>query len=516
MKKISPDLYNLIKSLTKAEKSYFKKYSRVYTSGETAYLKLFDAIEKQVKRGKGYDEEALKKSFEDEKFINQLSVAKNFLHSLILKNLAQFSLDETDNSKLHEMIEGIEVLFLKALFDQSEKLTKKAKKLAYSSENYLKLYELLQWDKNHLLEGASGNLFEKMTEIYEEEIKALEILRESSKIRSIYGKTAAILFKVGYARDSEGIRRFDKLLQEPIMQDVDKLSTFHNKTFFYDIYVAYYSYVRDFENYYKYIKENVQLFEANPQEIKRRQGNYILLIHNQLSGCLYLKRFDEYREVFDKYRTYRKGLGKKLSSYDDMLDVLVRKHELIYFNATGEFSEGVKFIDSYVQELEALGDTYDERELYFAYYFCCLIYYGAGEYNEALNYANKIVNSGELEQRKELYLSAKLMSVLIHYELGNQEYLDPLVRSTYRYLRSRKIEYKFEKFLIGFFRKVLGKVTKEELMQLFDESRYEVGKLMKDPYEVSGLLSFDFEAWLESKLEKKDFSDIVRGKAALN
>ena len=50
-------------------------------------------------------------------------------------------------------------------------------------------------------------------------------------------------------------------------------------------------------------------------------------------------------------------------------------------------------------------------------------------------------------------------------------------------------------------------------MELFDESKYHITKFMDDPYEVSGALYFDYVSWLESKLENKNYGDIVRKKA---
>ena len=41
------DLFQLIKSLNRSEKGYFKKFVSTHAKGEAIYLRLFDAIEKQ-------------------------------------------------------------------------------------------------------------------------------------------------------------------------------------------------------------------------------------------------------------------------------------------------------------------------------------------------------------------------------------------------------------------------------------------------------------------------------------
>ena len=510
MKKTSPDLYNLIESLSKAEKSYFKKYSRMHTAGESAYLKLFDAVDKQVKKGKGYDEEILKKSLKGEKFLTQLSVAKNFLYTLILKNLVQFNLDETDNSRLQEMTGAIDVLLKRSLIRQSEKLLTKAKKLAYETENYHKLYELLQWEKNIVIKKDVENSEKEFNKIYIEEKRVIEILGQAAKIKNVYSRVVSMMMGGGASRSSERTKVIKKIMDDPILKDVNEMETFQNKLFFYHTYVMYYSTIRDFESYHKFIKDTVVLFESNPDMIRRRTQDYILTIHNRLSGCLYLKKFDEYKKCLNDYEKAQKKYKYKENGYIKLMDIIIRKHELMYYNATGKFTEGVKFLESYIDEVEKNKDVIDVRELYLIYYQCGVIYCGEGDFDKALEYMNKILLNEELKQRKDIYLSAKLLNLIIHYELGNFDYLDSLIRSTYRFLKSRDAEYKFEKLLMKFFRSIPKKITKSELIELFKENKYELAMLLKDPDEISGTLNFDYDSWLESKIENKSFKGVVK------
>lgn len=65
--KPSTELHDLIKSLTKSEKRFFKLHSALQ-SGPKNYLKLFEAIDKQPV----YDEEEVKALFKKETFIKHL------------------------------------------------------------------------------------------------------------------------------------------------------------------------------------------------------------------------------------------------------------------------------------------------------------------------------------------------------------------------------------------------------------------------------------------------------------
>ncbi len=71
--KQSDDLFDLIKSLKKTEKRYFKIYATRH-SEQANSAKLFSAMEKMPE----YDEAALRRIFSGEKFLDQLAVAKNY------------------------------------------------------------------------------------------------------------------------------------------------------------------------------------------------------------------------------------------------------------------------------------------------------------------------------------------------------------------------------------------------------------------------------------------------------
>ena len=66
-------LFDLIKSLTPNEKSYFKKNAyKQEKGGKNPYLQLFDAIDKQAE----YDESKLLRKFAKHKMSKQFSTAK--------------------------------------------------------------------------------------------------------------------------------------------------------------------------------------------------------------------------------------------------------------------------------------------------------------------------------------------------------------------------------------------------------------------------------------------------------
>ncbi len=93
--KPSNELFDLIKSLTKSEKRFFKLQSALQ-SGDKNYVRLFDLIDKMSE----YDEENVKKTFKGEKFIKHLPSEKNHLYKLILKALRSYYGETSVSSRL--------------------------------------------------------------------------------------------------------------------------------------------------------------------------------------------------------------------------------------------------------------------------------------------------------------------------------------------------------------------------------------------------------------------------------
>ncbi|HCA43489.1 MAG TPA: hypothetical protein DEP28_09590, partial [Bacteroidetes bacterium] len=118
--KPTEDLFELINSLTKSEKRYFRIYSSLLSGKrkqEMNYLKLFNEIEKQCKTGI-YDEKKIKEKFKGNNFIKQLTFTKNYLYNLILKSLFNFY---SDNSPDFISALGVfkqRLLYKKGLYNQ--------------------------------------------------------------------------------------------------------------------------------------------------------------------------------------------------------------------------------------------------------------------------------------------------------------------------------------------------------------------------------------------------------------
>ena len=136
--KTSDDIFQLIKSLTKQEKTYFKKFASAFTDEEGSnYLKMFDEISYQAVKEEAYNEEKIKKGNYSGKFLKNLSYHKNYLYNMIMSSLVNYHKDNKEIIFIRNLLSQVEILTGKLLYEQALKVLARASKIAEEKDMFL-------------------------------------------------------------------------------------------------------------------------------------------------------------------------------------------------------------------------------------------------------------------------------------------------------------------------------------------------------------------------------------------
>ena len=160
-------------------------------------------------------EEKIRKQFAGEKFVKQLPVAKNYLYNLIIKSLSAFNSGKTAASKINGLITHAVMLSEKNLLQQSRKLLRRAKKLAYRYEQFNQILEILHNEKVLSSKELHSNTVEaELDKILKEE---KQITDKINNINEYYNLTSKIylLTKVADARSEKELSDFEKIRHCP-------------------------------------------------------------------------------------------------------------------------------------------------------------------------------------------------------------------------------------------------------------------------------------------------------------
>lgn len=504
----STRLFELIHSLSSSEKRYFKVFAtKTSSSTSNKYLLLFNAIEKQKK----YEEEALKNLIYNGEAIKsrKFSELKNYLYELILKSLQSFDEKTSVDFKLKSMLNNVRVLAKRSLYTHCKDILNKIKKIAYQYDKFLVMLEVLYWEKQlAYTESNISFLNENLEKINQEEQRLLQIITQERQYWTIFFHLLISLKKDAIARSDDKVSELERIMQSDWLLE-ENFPDFHMAQILYHrIYGIYYSSTREYEKYYQRNNELIALIESEPIRLKEDVSMYISVITNQIFSCGMLRKYEEVDSNLKRLRAV------KPITHDDKYKIFLHYYlnKMVLCSENGAFQEGVKLI----QEREKQRLEFKKALFNINYSFIySYLYFGAEQYEEALEWLNQLIDYKGKIQRQDLQSVARIVRIIIHYELKNTFFLEYLLRSTYRYLRSRNRLYQFEKRILKFIQRSRNILTRKELKEEFIKLRDDFQKIQENPKEAPMLRYFDFITWLDSKIENRKFAAIIQEKFEL-
>ena len=189
-------------------------------------------------------------------------------------------------------------------------------------------------------------------------------------------------------------------------------------------------------------------------------------------------------------------------------------NKLNYHILEGTFNESEYLIPEILDKLKLHSEHLDEHHEMLFFYKIASIYFGIEKYVECIFYLEKIINNKNLSMREDLMCFARLLSLIAHYELGNDYYLENQLKNTYKFLLKMNDLHEVQKEIIRFM-KNLNSIYPSDIKKEFIKMRQRFIELENNTYEKRAFLYLDIISWLESKIENRKISEIIKAKAKL-
>ncbi len=505
----SDHLFQLIRSLSGAEKRYFRSFALKGSDNENSvYLQLFDAIEQQ----KAYNEKAILRR---RKKIRpaQLSNLKKYLYDLLLQSLRNYHAGRSVDIRLRAILDSLEVLYDKRLSEQCFRLLEKAKRLAHKYEKNSLMIDILFWEEKVAGMGLSSDnrATNSTLPIYDTMDIAIDRMKSTTRYARIFRSVLETFRKEGILREGKKDPALKKMIQKVTLKGEESLLSFHDRFYYYSIHSIYHLVRASWPAHYKFQKKVVELIESHPEQIEDSLLTYLSSLNSHLICCEFTGRHDELMETFAKVRAIT--TMKKVSLTENVVvRILACYNSMMHFyTQSGEFEKGVSLFseieDNFEPEKLKLNTSLEMS----TYYTLAYTFFGVKDYRTSLHWLNKIINTPYPEGiRDDIQGFARIFNLIVHYELGNKDVLEYIVRSTYRFLYKRKRLYRIESLVLNFIRKNSWVNTDAELLASFKDLKGELLKISNNPYEKKALSYFNLLAWLEGKTEGKDFATAMK------
>lgn len=504
----SDTLFQLVHSLEKSEKRHFKLYIKRSSSKEDLKIvRLFDALDKLTE----YDEKQLMKSLKG--FTKpQLSNLKTHLYKQLLASLRLLKTNENIDLKLSEQLDNARLLYNKGLKLHSLQILERAKEMARSNQKMNFLVQVISLEKKIETLHITRSTLEKTERLAQEALAASEHIDRVTKLSNLALLLYRWYVKNGHARNEEDEKDIKEFFKNSLPDDVNTITDFYEKLYLYQSY-SWYAFIRqDFFMYYRYSQKWIDLYDEDKVMLTVETGHYVKGMHNLLNAHFDLRNFKKFKTTLREFEEFSKT--DTANRHDNF-----RTHTFIYINGAkinqylmeGNFRKGLEIVPEIELKLNEYSLFVDShRILVFNYKFASL-YFGADRYSIAIDYLNKIINDNQQGLRTDLQCYARLMHLLCHYEMGNHEILDSLIKSVYRFMSRMKNLTVVEEAIFNFLRHS-SKLNARKLNPELELFLNKIKHLEKNRFETRSFAYLDIISWIESKVHNKPMEEIIHAK----
>ncbi|MCH2042563.1 MAG: hypothetical protein MK212_00360 [Saprospiraceae bacterium] len=479
------------------------------SSSTQNYILLFDTIARQ----KEYDEVKIRRKFRGEKFVKNLPVTKKYLYKLVLDTLTHLYKPENPENKVLDKLRQMGVLWDKGLYKLAKKHLTELKQLV--AEHQLVFYQprVLDWEiklerNAFAFSSTSPESLDSFMTAYRE---AGETLCNLIQYRNLSTELLFSSRKVSYTRKLE--EQLKNFIDLPEVQDVSYANSFEAIYWFYTIRAFYYALSR---NYKASTKEGIKLirfFEENEIYLQTNSIGYTNAMSNVLFLSCFVNAWDTFDQVYQKIQNYAKNPSIKNPQTPIQLQFTLYKCSLTKHRMEGSFEQGVAVLEETEAFMEEHENFFPLTSKILISYLGAYLHLGNGNFDKSSDYIDAIIDSGP-NIFPSIYGVAKIMRLILHYEMDQFLLIPYTARSLYRYLTKKEELFDFEREVLRFLKKISNKPSKKEVQEILIEAEKRLVWFQRvaAPNQREPLDYFDYLSWTRSKIQNKPFAQVVAEK----
>ena len=501
----SDKLHRLVRSLSPAEKRYFRIFVKGKPGVDTKYTQLFEALAGDEQ----FDEVKWKTIIYKSQEVGskKYSELKAYLYELVLKCLQNYDELHSTHHRLNQLLQSVAALFKRGHYADCRELLAKARKLAQQHESFVHVIEIVRWEKQLAYTRMDIDFLHKNLErLQDEEARALEQLRNASHYRRAFFQAYATIKKDPLQRGPDRVARLRQLVEQEAFSNPDAAVSHTARVLYYRTLSLYYHTALEQEKFYETGKTLIALQESQPHFLRENLSDYIAALSNQILACGLLRKYEEVRECL------RKIDGLQAITEDDR-----RKIHRQYFSGffalctyTGEFGDAQREMARCLREAEQFDPHEYETGSFYLQFVPVSI--GCGDYGTALDHLNHWLAQRRTLGREDLQSLARILSLILHFELGNFLLLDSQLRTAARFLKRKNRLHELERrFMHGIFEAIKLPDARGQ-REVFAKVKNDLQPKAEEPETRALLQTFDLLAWLDSKARGQAFAAVVREK----
>jgi hypothetical protein len=484
----------LVNSMDSADKRYFGLHSQIY-DGTKDYLLLYQIILKP-----NLDADLVKAEFKRLKPKASFEITCNHLYQTLLDKLSARDIDTEIEFEVLKIYQQARFLFKRNLCTESLQLIGKGKKTALEYELFshflllakleIRIYNQLEFDQMD------------EDELVRKQAKIESISRQQRAIENhtgLYNLISLRQIKQGPVRNEEEKTKLNDLAFNELQAvSGQSKNSFEAQKLHLLFQSAYFMKTGNPKSSLKVYYELNELFEQN----RKLWGNPPFFYINHIRGILNnLRWFGNYAEMpyfIDKLRKLAIEFPSAQTSINPLIFIfesLILTDQKLYTEAQNHLNRELIWISERMTSLTFA--TQAEISLQTA-----VVCFWNKNYKLALKTIRPILNAGKPFSQLPQTKSVRFLNILIHSELDDHDYLESEIRSVERDLKKRGKLLKSEEIILKSVLQILNETDIKKRCKKLQKQKEMLLTLKNNPFERQLLNSFDYVAWLESRINQ--------------
>ncbi len=484
-------LHSIVRSLTKSEKKGFvEQNTRKGGTSIPHYVKVFDILSKMSR----YSEANLVTQVKRQRIPGTLQLHKKYLKDVLIKDITAQRLGRTEANFTRQYEEVVTCLNF-GIYEEGLRLLARIETFELTYTQQVQLMDL-KW---MLIErdGFSSLSAKKLEKHFKNRRALLKKGMLSSELRMVNAELKFMFEQIGFARSKKTIAVYRKLLKSEVLNQKEFLNkederlTCNTKAMGHIV----------MGNYKKAIKWAER--EVGLIDFRTAPENYLFAVNNLLLALLNTGKDEQFRQVVDALEQ-----SGSIRNVDKLRFEVVGRNQLRFIIARGAFIENIPFAEEFERKFREFEGGLSAEMIPNIAFYLFNFWFGAGEYTRAKKALNIVLNSkGEI--RRDLQNFARILNVLLHYERGDIQYFDSLVRSIMHFAKANWSLSQFGFAMLQFVKSMRSTPDKKDThLQQLQEALLR----LKKTEEARAFEYFDFLSWTESKLSGVSYAEVIQNK----
>lgn len=425
----SNELPELIRSMSKQEKRYFSLYASAFTrSRDSATLQLF----RKLAGGASPKSDAEWRELLQECGGKNPSALKHRLHEQVLDCLAGWHAEDSVENRLARRLGHVDVLYRKRRLEACLALCDNICAEARRFELHATLLRALQWRRRVLLRLIPAEFEQHMRENAAAVKQTLADCTHANVYLDQVGMFYAAAYKPGLVNSGTGTERLDQLMQDPLMTDIDAVSSFTARLHLLKAH-AFYAWIQGrLGAALSWYKRVVDHWQSDPQRIDDAIAVFSADVCNYLTCCIAERRTDQFAALLNRII----GLNNKLRDGEFFRLDRVGFLELSFHLNRGMLNDALELVPVILGGLQRHGARLNPGRRLMLYFNCAVALLLKGEHSRALSALLEVLDARHESVRGDIRDAAKVLRLLLHFELEDFDLLDRLLVSMRQQLQA--------------------------------------------------------------------------------